>query len=60
MRFYDYLSTKTRQKNAGLGGRNWESARPQAEFFCRRPPERAKKMPTIPPGGPTARVALSF
>ena len=44
MRFYDYLSTKTRQKNARLGGRDWESARLQTEFFYRRPLERAKEL----------------
>ena len=32
-------------------GRGWESARPQAVFFRRRPPSMPKKTPAIRPGG---------
>ena len=33
-----YFLIKTCQKNAGSGGRDWELARPQAEFFAGGPP----------------------
>ena len=59
MGFYDYLTTKTNQKTPGWGRRDWESARPQADFFRRCPPSKPKKTLAIRPGGPMAGVALS-
>ena len=59
MGFYDYFTTKTNQKTSGLGRRDWESARPQADFFASAL-SRPKKTPAIRPGGPTAGVALTF
>ena len=56
--WYDLFFDQNSQKKRRVGGRDWESARPQAEFFCRRPPEQPKKTSAIRPGGPTAEVAL--
>ena len=49
-----FLTKSCQKKNAGLGGelgRDWESARPQAKIFRRRPPERPKNVPANRPGG---------